>query len=98
MIMGKPLAGSTCSGGVAPRGVLISHTGRVTTKERLHLLVDELADEQASRALALLEAVTGEQQVAGERRVVPASLGAGVSGRSDISERVDEILAEGFGR
>jgi hypothetical protein len=77
---------------------LISHTGRVTTKERLHRLVDELADEQASRALALLETVAGEHSPAGRRRVVPISLGAGASGRSDLSERVDEILADGFGR
>jgi hypothetical protein len=70
----------------------------VTTKERLHRLVDELADEQASRALALLEAVTGEEHTAGQRRVVPTSLGAGASGRGDLSERVDEILADGFGR
>jgi hypothetical protein len=85
-------------GGVVPRIVLIGHTGTVTTKERLHRLVDELADEQADRALALLETVTDEQQAPGQRRVVPTSLGVGASGRSDLSERVDEFLADGFGR
>jgi hypothetical protein len=78
--------------------VVIGHTGGVTMKERLHRLVDELAGEQVDRALALLETVTGEQPAAGQRRVVPASLGVGASGRSDLSERVDEMLADGFGR
>ncbi|WP_143167962.1 hypothetical protein [Jatrophihabitans endophyticus] len=69
----------------------------MTTKERLHQLVDELPDEQAPRALALLESITGSSRALGRRRVVPSSLGAGASGRTNVSERVDEILAEGFG-
>jgi hypothetical protein len=31
-------------------------------------------------------------------RPLPAFVGMGDSGRSDVSERVDEILGEGFGR
>lgn len=53
-------------------------------------------DEQAARALALLESVTGSSGEPGRRRVVPSSLGAGASGRTDVLERVDEVLAEGF--
>lgn len=69
----------------------------VTTKERLHQLVDELADEQANRALVLLQEISGALP-ADRRTVMPASLGIGASGRSDISSRVDEFLADGFGR
>lgn len=70
----------------------------MNTKEQLHTLVDELADVQVQRALALLEAVTEEQPVPAERHVVPASLTTDASGRSDVSDSVDDFLAEGFGR
>lgn len=70
----------------------------MTTKERLHRLVDELADEQADRALVLLESVTGPSPAVSRHRAIPRSLGIGRSGRTDVSERVDEVLAEGFGR
>jgi len=70
----------------------------MTTKERLHRLVDELADEQADRALVLLESVANLPPAVSRRRVIPRSLGIGRSGRSDVSTRVDEVLAEGFGR
>lgn len=73
------------------------HTGRVSTKEQLHLLVDALPDEQAPRALALLRAIATEAEPTA-RRVLPRSLGVGASGRGDVSERVDELLTEGFGR
>ncbi|MGH3501557.1 MAG: hypothetical protein ACRDQA_11820 [Nocardioidaceae bacterium] len=51
-----------------------------------------------TRALALLESVTEKQPVPVRRQAVPASLGIGASRRSDVSEHVDEVLAEGFGR
>lgn len=79
-------------------GHRIGHTGLVTTKERLHRLVDELADEQADRALMLLESVTSSPPAVRRRRGIPRSLGIGRSGRSDVSTRVDEVLAEGFDR
>jgi hypothetical protein len=69
----------------------------VTTKEQLHRLVDTLADDQAERALLLLESITVSTGVAAKRRP-PASLGIGESGRADVSERVDELLADGFGQ
>jgi hypothetical protein len=61
----------------------------VNTKEQLHRLVDTLADDQAERALLLLESIAVS---------TAASLGIGESGRADVSERVDEMLADGFGR
>jgi hypothetical protein len=70
----------------------------VTAKEQLRELIDELDEEQASRALSVLSTLAG--RVPGQRvaRRLPRSLGHAGSGRSDLSERVDEILAEGFGR
>jgi hypothetical protein len=73
----------------------------VTTRERLHALVDQLGDEEADRALAVLEAaLTRGPDVPAQpgRRRRPRSLGAGSSGRHDVSQNVDAFLAEGFGR
>jgi hypothetical protein len=69
----------------------------VTTKEQLHRLVDTLAEDQAERALLLLESIAAPTATAPKRRL-PASLGIGDSGRPDVSERVDELLDDGFGR
>jgi hypothetical protein len=70
----------------------------VTAKEQLHELVEILDDKQADRALSVLSGLVG--RVPGQRLVrrQPGSLGQGASGRPDLSDRVDEILAEGFGR
>jgi hypothetical protein len=67
----------------------------MTACERLHLLVGNFDEEQAERALKLLSPLIGadEQQV----RQLPAFVGIGDSGRSDISEHVDDLLAGGFG-
>ena len=37
-------------------------------------------------------------RIAGHRAPCPAFTGIGDSGRTDVSERADELLAEGFGR
>lgn len=79
----------------APRYAL-AHTGLVSPKELLHRLVDELPDEQAPRALELLRGIADAGP--DRPRRLPSSLGVGDSGRADISGRVDEILADGFGR
>lgn len=70
----------------------------MTAKEELHELVEVLDDSQADRALTVLSELVG--RVPGRRaaRRKLKSLGYGASGRSDLSERVDEMLAEGFGR
>jgi hypothetical protein len=67
--------------------------------EQLQLLVGRLGEEQAERALELLSPLTGadsrpRQQV----RQLPAFVGIGDSGRSDITEHVDDLLAGGFGQ
>jgi hypothetical protein len=78
--------------------LLAVYTGWVTAKEQLQQLVAHLGEEQASRALGLLEPLRAELPEHKEAPGLPAFVGIGDSGRSDISERVDELLAEGFGR
>jgi hypothetical protein len=70
----------------------------VTAKEQLQQLVAGFGEEQASRALGLLEPLAGEFPDRQRSRGVPAFVGIGDSGRTDVSERADELLADGFGR
>jgi len=70
----------------------------MTAWERLQLLVGGFGEEQAARALELLSPLIGadarpDQQV----RQLPPFVGIGDSGRTDISEHVDDVLARGFG-
>jgi hypothetical protein len=69
----------------------------VTAKERLREIVESLDDEQAERALNALAAL-GAVPVQRSARLQPRSLGHGASGRGDLSDKVDDILADGFGR
>jgi hypothetical protein len=73
------------------------YTGCVTAKEQLQQLVAHLGEEQASRALGLLEPLRAELPEQKQAPRLPEFVGIGDSGRSDISERADELLAEGFG-
>ena len=70
----------------------------MTAKEQLQQLVAGFGEEQASRALGLLEPLAGELPDRRAPRGLPAFIGIGDSGRTDVSERADELLAEGFGR
>lgn len=70
----------------------------MTAKEQLQQLVAGLGEEQASRALGLLEPLAGELSDRRRAHPVPAFVGIGDSGRTDVSERADELLSEGFGR
>ena len=69
----------------------------MTAKEQLQQLVAHLGEEQASRALRLLEPLSEEPEHK-QAPSLPKFVGIGDSGRSDISEHVDELLAEGFAR
>jgi hypothetical protein len=75
-----------------------AYTGWVTAKEQLQQLVAEMGEEQASRALGLLRPLVQDKPDNGQAPRLPEFVGSGDSGRSDLSERVDELLAEGFGR
>jgi hypothetical protein len=78
--------------------LLVVYTGWVTAKEQLQQLVAHLGEEQASRALRLLEPLNEELPEQRQAPALPEFVGIGDSGRSDVSGRVDELLAEGFGR
>lgn len=70
----------------------------MTSKEQLQELVAGLGEEQATRALGLLRPLLRDQPENEQAPRLPKFVGIGHSGRSDVSERVDELLAEGFGR
>jgi hypothetical protein len=70
----------------------------VTAKEQLQQLVAGFGEEQASRALGLLEPLAADLPDRRAARGWPAFIGIGDSRRTDVSERADEMLAEGFGR
>jgi hypothetical protein len=74
------------------------YTGWMTAKEQLQQLVAEMGEEQASRALELIKPLLQDKPDNGQAPSLPEFVGSGDSGRSDLSERVDELLAEGFGR
>lgn len=67
----------------------------MTSKERLRAFVEDLPEEQAAELLRLASELFA---VPGQRHPLPTFVGIGDSGRSDVSERVDDDLAEGFGR
>jgi hypothetical protein len=70
----------------------------MTAWERLQLLVGGFGEEQAQRALELLSPLVGADARPGRQvRQLPAFVGIGDSGRTDISEHTDDLLAEGFG-
>jgi hypothetical protein len=69
----------------------------MNAKDGLHRVENEFTDEQSGDDLPRLESTDGPAPAVGGRRNVPHSLGFGRSGHSDVSERVDEILGDGFG-
>ena len=66
----------------------------MTTRDRLHELVDQLDDDAAARLLTTaLELVPTPRRSDG----LPAFVGSFASGRSDISERAEDILRDELG-
>jgi hypothetical protein len=70
-------------------------TGMTAAREELHRLVEQLREDKVSTALSELQRLSDEQPTG---IWPPAWFGSITAGRSDTSQRVDEILAEGFGR
>jgi hypothetical protein len=66
----------------------------MTTRERLHRLVDDLSDDEAAEALALLESQVADQA---EAAALPEFFGMLHSGKGDLAARSDEILRAEFG-
>lgn len=62
------------------------------------MLVGGFGEERAKRALELLSPLIGADALPAQQvRQLPAFVGIGDSGRSDISEHVDDLLTRGFG-
>ncbi|HXT44887.1 MAG TPA: hypothetical protein VN748_12380 [Pseudonocardiaceae bacterium] len=66
----------------------------MTSRDKLMELVERLPEEQAEELLRL---ALERYVLPGRRQPLPAFVGIGDSGRSDVSERVDDFLAHGFG-
>jgi hypothetical protein len=67
----------------------------MTTRERLHRLVDDLTDDQAAEALVLLENQLAEEP---QPDALPEFFGMLHSGKGDLAARSEEILRADFGR
>lgn len=64
-------------------------------RDELRRLVEQLPEEQLPTALSELQRLTQEKSPG---TWPPKWFGSITAGRGDTSQRVDEILAEGFGR
>ncbi|HYU83953.1 MAG TPA: hypothetical protein VEK80_04035 [Kribbellaceae bacterium] len=73
-----------------------------TPREDLHALVDSLPDDVAADVLDFARAKLHAGQATPfertQRTWPPAWFGAGQASHPDVSERVDEILRDEFGR
>ena len=66
-------------------------------RDELHHLIEELPDDQVDVALAELRRIA-TPVARGPKAYAWIASGPANNGRSDNAERVDELLAEGFGR
>jgi hypothetical protein len=67
----------------------------MTTRERLHHLVDDLSDDKAAEALALLESQLTDEP---EPAQLPEFFGMLRLGKGDLAARSEEIPRAEFGR
>jgi hypothetical protein len=67
----------------------------MTTKERLHQLVEQLSDDEASAALTLLQDQLADTPGSAP---LPEFFGMLHSGKGDLADRSSEILRAEFGR
>lgn len=70
----------------------------MTTKELLRRMVDAMTDEQADRALRALEPIGFPVQEVSAQQGLPRFVGSFASGDGTLSQRTDDLLADGFGR
>lgn len=70
----------------------------MTTKELLRRMVDAMADEEADRALRVLQPTGVAGREATVRQDLPSFVGSFASGDRTVSRRTDDLLADGFGR
>lgn len=74
---------------------VVRHTGAMSSRDRLHELVDQLDEPAAERLLALAHELVPHPR-AGQSDL-PAFVGAFSSGQGDVSERAEHILRDELG-
>lgn len=67
-------------------------------RSELHHLIDSLPDEQVEQVLADVRRRAKPRDVPSEEAFAWIGAGPANNGRSDNAQRVDELLADGFGR
>jgi hypothetical protein len=67
-------------------------------RDELHDLIDALPDDEVEQVLADVRRRARPRVVHSEKAFAWIGAGAADNGRSDNATRVDELLAEGFGR
>lgn len=67
-------------------------------RDELHHLIDSLPEEQVEQMLADVRRRTGPRVAPGEKAFAWIAMGPANNGRTDNATRIDELLAEGFGR
>ncbi|MCR1782779.1 hypothetical protein KVF89_09560 [Nocardioides carbamazepini] len=68
------------------------------SREELHHLIDALPDEQVAQVLSDVRNLTARRRVPTEKAFAWIGAGPADNERTDNAQRVDELLAEGFGR
>ena len=79
-----------------PRAAIGIVCDMTPARDELHRLVDALPEEQVTRAIAAVTVLASG--VASKPAWPPPWIGAITTENVDVSERIDELLAEGFGR
>jgi hypothetical protein len=79
----------------APAAPHLTYNLCMTARDELRRLVDELPEDRVSVALVEVQRLVGTSDT---HVWPPPWFGAVKSGRTDTSERIDELLADGFGR
>lgn len=90
----KEMAASTWRGRL-PAAPHLTYDLHMTGRDEFRCLVDELPEDRASVALVKAERLVGASDTPAWP---PPWFGAVRSGRPGTSERIDELLTEGFGR
>lgn len=67
-------------------------------RDELHHLIDSLPEEQVDQVLADVRRRVGPRTASPEAGFAWIGVGPANNGRADNASRVDELLAEGFGR
>lgn len=67
-------------------------------RDELHHLIDALPEEQVEQVLADVRRRTMPRRVPSDKAFAWMGAGRAANGRTDNAIRVDELLAEGFGR